>query len=472
MNGESVRTFEFKSVEFEKCRKRYETGEFTDYTVYRFPPFGLENSLLKSNGSDVLNSSAQIRGLKLLISGNTLPIIAYRVTNVLPEKISESLPSVTPDGENLVCIRTRMRHAIDSFAAKNGIEVEEGKVKTKDSLLGWLAETGNMAVYKNEFSDPSKGTIGTDNLLPVHEALGFLSDRSHGSVLRFNTLFFSMEPTDMQNRHTFFGQPYGLISNGGKVVLPPLFKRGALFLNDERKSSVKTLSIEDIQLSMGGVRLIKNDNCEIRRRPKNDRTDRSHGIVDIVVVNDDVMSWKGGGDVEIPDSGFVIRVDMKTFSKMKGFDIVYDGIGGTKLAIQGGPVLVKDGVPEKGFGEEEFGGFRKDYPPTVFPFNWEKIPAARTAIGFDGEKIIAVLAEGCNEISYRPGFDSRGFTLSELAEIMAGRGSIDAINLDGGGSTHARFMEGKPLRYADRRGVFHHEFERPIPAAVNFGGVN
>ena len=52
----------------------------------------------------------------------------------------------------------------------------------------------------------------------------------------------------------------------------------------------------------------------------------------------------------------------------------------------------------------------------------------RAAMGIDATRLIAVASEGRSP-------DEAGLTLPELARLMAALGALEAINLDGGGST-------------------------------------
>jgi exopolysaccharide biosynthesis protein len=56
-------------------------------------------------------------------------------------------------------------------------------------------------------------------------------------------------------------------------------------------------------------------------------------------------------------------------------------------------------------------------------------PNARSAIGLGaaGEILLVMVAQ-------RPGQASSGLTLAELAQVMAQRGAVQALNLDGGSS--------------------------------------
>jgi len=423
----------------QKNRKIYDSGEFTNYAVYKYHPKAVKNLFLNGCNAKTLNTVAQMRSLKLMISGNTLPVVAYCL-NAVPKAVVSELSSITADGEHLLSRESRFEEWIVSEAKLGNILLKGGKLCSKNPVWQWLLSSKSVVVQKNPFSFSKKveTTVMPENLLPVCKKLGKLSESSMNSMISFNSMFFTMEITDMKNRHTYFGQPYGLSVNNEKVITPALFKRGAFFIYRDGSSEAKTVSVEDMNFKVGGMRLVVSDNCEIWRRPKAIRTNRSTGIVDMIVVNDQVVSWRENGDAEIPDAGFVIRVDKKTFSKMKSFDISYDDLDNVSFAVQGGPILVKEGIPMYGFCDEEFGG-KIDYPPTVFPFDWDKTPAARIAIGYDKEKIIVVAVEGCNRYPYQPDFDSRGFTLKELTQVMIENGAQNAINLDGGGSTQIRF---------------------------------
>ncbi|MEL6614832.1 MAG: phosphodiester glycosidase family protein, partial [Bacteroidota bacterium] len=85
-------------------------------------------------------------------------------------------------------------------------------------------------------------------------------------------------------------------------------------------------------------------------------------------------------------------------------------------AIGGGPVLVEDGQVVLTWEEEVFfGGSGVDTTST----------RARTAVGYDANGHLLLLAAG----------ETRGLTLRELAEVMVDIGAVEAVNLDGGGST-------------------------------------
>jgi len=90
---------------------------------------------------------------------------------------------------------------------------------------------------------------------------------------------------------------------------------------------------------------------------------------------------------------------------------VYEGIGG-------GPVLVENGVQKVTWEEEVFFGSGVE----------SNIQDPRSAIGYttDG-KLILMVVDGRGS--------GRGATLPEMAKLMIDLGAIEAMNLDGGGST-------------------------------------
>jgi exopolysaccharide biosynthesis protein len=69
--------------------------------------------------------------------------------------------------------------------------------------------------------------------------------------------------------------------------------------------------------------------------------------------------------------------------------------------------------------------------PTRFPNDVELTRSPRTALGIDrdGQAMLAVF-DGRADMPH-----STGLTLGELAHTMRGLGCVDALNLDGGGSS-------------------------------------
>ncbi|HUV04326.1 MAG TPA: phosphodiester glycosidase family protein [Armatimonadota bacterium] len=127
-----------------------------------------------------------------------------------------------------------------------------------------------------------------------------------------------------------------------------------------------------------------------------------------------VLSGSGTGAKFIdeylkPGTSVTMEFDLKP-SKTKGWEKVVEAVGG-------GPWLVKGGKASIDAKDE---GFQPGFCLSRYP---------RTALGAaqDG-KLVLVTVDGQQSIS-------AGMTLPQLAQVMLSEGCVEAINLDGGGST-------------------------------------
>jgi len=112
-----------------------------------------------------------------------------------------------------------------------------------------------------------------------------------------------------------------------------------------------------------------------------------------------------------------------------------------KTAIGGGPVLLQDGEVKITNNEErKFGGKAVNNPEP------------RTAIGYTkDQKIIILVCEGRSA-------DAAGLSLVQLAKIFKDLGCVEALNLDGGGSS-CMLINGKETNTPSSKGV-----QRPVPS--------
>jgi hypothetical protein len=112
-----------------------------------------------------------------------------------------------------------------------------------------------------------------------------------------------------------------------------------------------------------------------------------------------------------------------------------------ETAIGGGPVLVQNGQIDIANNEEmKFAGKGID----------DKHP--RTAMGYTADhKLVILVVEGRN-------ISAAGATLKQLARIMVELGCVEAINLDGGGSSCLLINGKETIRPSDREG------QRAVPA--------
>lgn len=122
--------------------------------------------------------------------------------------------------------------------------------------------------------------------------------------------------------------------------------------------------------------------------------------------------WKLNQPTDNPSSSSGNPAPIPTKNDGKKFDSLFVGIGG-------GPMLIKNGNINITFNQEVFwgSGVSRD------------IQDPRTALGYtNNNHIIMFVADGRSNLSY-------GVTIDELATIMKSLGCVEAINLDGGGST-------------------------------------
>ena len=154
--------------------------------------------------------------------------------------------------------------------------------------------------------------------------------------------------------------------------------------------------------------------------------------VTAVTVTDDVVTAKGvslGGNIPIPEDGYILVIDdnMTPFLEYK-FNLgdsvktkieFTPSIENVETAFGGGTLLLKDGK-------------KTEITHNVSGNN------PRSAIGTneDGTVVYFISVDGRQN-------QSRGVSLSELADICLDLGCVNAMNLDGGGSTQ---MVGKTLK--------------------------
>jgi Phosphodiester glycosidase len=92
--------------------------------------------------------------------------------------------------------------------------------------------------------------------------------------------------------------------------------------------------------------------------------------------------------------------------------------------LQAGPLLLRDGRLVVAGDREGFGAGAHQFDSDITAGRYP-----RAALGLTGdERLLAVACDGRAD-------DEAGLTLTELAQALAALGAVDALNLDGGGST-------------------------------------
>jgi len=196
---------------------------------------------------------------------------------------------------------------------------------------------------------------------------------------------------------------------------------------------------------------------------------RAPGGKQLVIVGRRVAEVLPKGHGSIPASGFILR-PRGDFTAAAGDAVTYLGMEDVTFGIQvGNSILVKGQKTDRFISR--FYNIRGlepvPYPPSLYPLDFQNARAARIALGADADgKPMILWAEGAGKIGYVPGEGSRGASLSDMAELCAQMGMVDAVNLDGGGSAQILVDNRRSLMISDRNAPDGSEAERPVPMAL------
>jgi exopolysaccharide biosynthesis protein len=104
--------------------------------------------------------------------------------------------------------------------------------------------------------------------------------------------------------------------------------------------------------------------------------------------------------------------------------------------------------------------------PSDYPDDVDRTRAGRVGVGIDAEEklLVGVMMGSETRGVKHPELDSAGATLVELAEFLQEMGAVDAINLDGGGSSQLFFLGGLTVVPGNRLGLQSVHYERMVPA--------
>ena len=377
-----------------------------------------------------------------------------------------------------------------SLVLQNGVKLRGGKpvFSTKEAKALWEELEAHDCVRI------VCGKFPKTKIIPVGNFVGYMSECEQDAKMKVNANFFIMDPIDCATIYDQVGRPFGLCVKNGVVTNPPLFEREALLVKKDGSVSVCPVKVRDLEIEINGVLYKHGENATIYVRPERAKTPKIDGNC-IVIVGNHVVDIKENGSVDIPASGFVIRVDKDSFvaprtladgTKMKecpfcetvtkyvdvrlGDEVIYRGLEDIEFGIQVGNSIIRDGVKTNEFISRFYNLYhleRVPFPPSLYPMDFEKARAARMALGADKEgKPVVFWAEGKGKLSYTPGVDSTGASLSEMADIAAELELQNAINLDGGGSAQILLNNVRALHISDRNPADNSDAERHIPMGL------
>lgn len=286
--------------------------------------------------------------------------------------------------------------------------------------------------------------LATEGRETVHELVG-----KHGAIAGVNGIYFAAD-----------GQPLGLLVIGGKLISPPFFNRTAFGMWPDGSLCIDNVTItgEVMVCSSGGTEAVAGLNPVGEGLAGETTSDKQVWQIDgvnrlrfadeliiytsengistktnnygweVIVENNQVVGWAEGNGL-IPPEGFVLSGHGKAAQWLRNLEIG-DYIEarwemqpdwlkqGVAHAIGGGPRLLRSGELDISAQEEHF---QSDIAQGRAP---------RTALGITAAGELLLMT-----VNGRQGNISIGMTLEELAQLMRNLGAVDAMNLDGGGSS-------------------------------------
>ena len=349
---------------------------------------------------------------------------------------------------------------IAAAVLKDGVKIIAGRpvFLTKSAHRLWLS------LEKYDCLRIISGRLPTTTVIPLGELSGYLSETCQNASLKVNASFFIMDRFDCASVYDHVGTPFGLCVKDGVVSRPPLYNREALLVDRSGKVSIRPMDIKSLKIEINGQVFLPGENADIYTRPDHFRNPFGKGL-SIVVIGSRVAAV-GCGSLAVPASGFLL-CPRNECHVSPGDSVTYKGLEQIQFGIQVGNSILINGEKTKEFLSPFYNirrGQPVPYPPSLYPMDFHNARAARIALGADKTgKPMLLWAEGAAKFGYSPGKGSCGASLSELADLCADAGMVNAVNLDGGGSAQILVNSRRSLQISDRNPTDFSEAERPVP---------
>ncbi|CDC20613.1 n-acetylglucosamine-1-phosphodiester alpha-N-acetylglucosaminidase-like exopolysaccharide biosynthesis protein [Clostridium sp. CAG:306] len=240
------------------------------------------------------------------------------------------------------------------------------------------------------------------------------------------------------------GVPLGTLMIDKKVYTGPIHNRVAMGIG---KNEFKMAQVQFNSTLKAGRQSLKIDNINQPRMLSTytllytrdwgltSPTPPKYGV-NIAIQNNKITAISYGSTA-IPENGYVIsgpKAKLEPFFMAKKIELDIKMVPqweNIDHIISGGPYLIKDGEVFIDVTAQKLGAITGKNP--------------RTAIGYTAHnEFIMVTVDGREHASV-------GMTLGELARMMKGFGCINAMNLDGGGST-VMYVQGKVVNNPAQKG--------------------
>ncbi len=240
------------------------------------------------------------------------------------------------------------------------------------------------------------------------------------------------------------GVPLGTLMIDKKVYTGPIHNRVAMGIG---KNEFKMAQVQFNSTLKAGRQSLKIDNINQPRMLSTytllytrdwgltSPTPPKYGVN--IAIQDNKITAISYGSTAIPENGYVIsgpKTKLEPFFMAKKIELDIKMVPqweNIDHIISGGPYLIKDGEVFIDVTAQKLGAITGKNP--------------RTAIGYTAHnEFIMVTVDGREHASV-------GMTLGELARMMKGFGCINAMNLDGGGST-VMYVQGKVVNNPAQKG--------------------
>lgn len=258
--------------------------------------------------------------------------------------------------------------------------------------------------------------------------------KNNNSIVAINGTFF--KPST--------GVPLGTLMINKKMYTGPMYNRVAMGIFDNGYDMARVQL--NANLSAGGT-VVKVDNLNqpktlstqviVYTRDWGKKAPVTPKYGKQIAVSDNKIIETSTNQLEIPENGFVVvgpasKLNQLADKKEVKFDIkTIPEWNNVKHIIGGGPYLVKNGQAYVDISEQKLGSIGGRNP--------------RSAIGYTADgNLIIVAVDGREKASI-------GMTLWELASFMKSIGCVNAMNLDGGGST-VLYVNGKVVNHPKVQG--------------------
>ena len=441
-----------------------------------------------------------------------------RASQLFPE-----LSAKTEDGEHIISANSFITYVLRKLLASGWLQLHEYIGDTYEwqadiladeaewraraaAVLRWLEDAIQLDLYPNI----ERGSYEPRIFRPFTVARNFVRigrcdfirhfAQNHARQAVFNTSHFLHEHDDLISHHSGYGDALGLMVAENTILRPPLYRRGAL-LYDGESWRIEPIGLDAITLTLpGDITLSAHAEAKYRfelnppqpapialytraagllpnKRPLQ-RTPRASERTEYVLVNRQIVSWKRGGGLRIPQNGFVLSLADGALPDGVSEQIISDAwveydfaesMQPVMSGVQAGPILLQAGEPalDGAANKEDFCASRDDQPG-ISPVRTDATVSderkARLALGIkDDGDLLLLLVDGCEAVA-RTRYDSAGASLAEMAGLMRQAGAQAALNLSGEGSCHLFVQGGLANTPSDRRGHIGVVFERMLPS--------